>query len=385
MAPSRPASWNIDIAYGNGVFVTAAYDGGMWSSEDGLSWSRGSGFSRSGFKQVAFGNGVFVLAPFAAGSTSFFTSVDGATWSSGPSILNANLSTICFGNGIFVGSGGQFISSDGTNWFATGTGAGGNLSFANDQFLAASAQLRISRDALSWRTIQYPSLSLPAITHADGAFIALGSISARSTNGIDWTIGSTATSDVYGLAYGNGVHVADAYQVLTSPDGLTWRVPDPNAPHPGGGVAFGNGWFVIYDQFDNVLKRSRDGTNWQVAVGLPFQMEGIAFGNGRFVVATRDADWRVGTVLISSNAIDWSTNSMGADASAGISINFANGLFFVGASSTTAGRASYTSADGLNWTGHSIGNDGAPSGRIIFCNGLFVGPGDRGRMLVSSN
>lgn len=85
-----------------------------------------------------------------------------------------------------------------------------------------------------------------------------------------------------------------AYGGQTSPSpGSTWTL-QTSASYPLNGVAYGNGTFVAVGE-DGTILTSRDGRNWtRQTSGTSKDLDGVAYGNGTFV-----AVGKYGTTLTS--------------------------------------------------------------------------------------
>jgi hypothetical protein len=101
-----------------------------------------------------------------------------------------------------------------------------------------------------------------------------------------------------------------------------------------------------------------DRWTWRSPLPQGNELTDIAFGNGRYVAVGDD-----GTVVVSTNARDWSVHT--ADYGDFISIAFGDGLF-----AALAQGLLYTSSDGVTWTNRAL-----PANRVVFGAGRFVAAG----------
>jgi len=109
------------IAYGNGTFVAAGFEGQMMASTDGgRTWTlvEDGAFGSAWINLIAYGNGRFVAVARVFQGTGVATSTDGLTWTVSADALGA-VDAIAYGNGRFVvvgQSGKAVISTDGSTW-----------------------------------------------------------------------------------------------------------------------------------------------------------------------------------------------------------------------------------------------------------------------------
>jgi hypothetical protein len=140
------------------------------------------------------------------------------------------------------------------------------------------------------------------VAYGNGRFVAVGSSYPTypssdvftSRDGLNWTPHKSGYSGLFGIVYGGGQFVATTGSplMLTSVDGETWT------PHAitltnthFWGVGYGNGTYLAVgsvNDFQQVLARSRDGTNWQTQVIGPimedYSLDDATFGARTFVV-----------------------------------------------------------------------------------------------------
>jgi hypothetical protein len=223
------------------------------------------------------------------------------------------------------------------------------------------------------------------MTYVGGQFVAFGVDKVCSSiDGINWVEHTPNLDEQLGaaigmdsVAYGNGRFVAGVTIILTGPgtitstDGVNW-VWDTNesvggqtifangAFISGGflGIAYGNGLFVA-DERDHI-DTSPDGTNWTYhSVGttnFDSVQDSLAYGNGQFVrveITAAQPDWE-SVVASSSDGTNWVTRLSLPD-EALTAVTFANGQFVVvGASDDDSTGPFYTSPDGINWTPREV-------------------------------
>ena len=203
------------VCYGNDKFVAVDMIGATYYSENGITWTAGSGAGSDYLKGVCYGNDKFV----AVDNNTAYYSKDGITWTAG-SGASGNFNSVCYGNDKFVAvgnSGATYYSEDGITWTA-GSGASGHLMgvcYGNDKFVA----------------------------------VGMNGATYYSENGITWTAGSGASSDyLKGVCYGNDKFVAvDNNTAYYSKDGITWTDGGSVGSNFLNGVCYGNGKFVAVD------------------------------------------------------------------------------------------------------------------------------------------
>ncbi|MFO1497507.1 MAG: hypothetical protein U1G07_03760 [Verrucomicrobiota bacterium] len=182
------------IVYGNGVYVAIGNGMSLYSSPDGITWTKQA--DTQFLTKVLFGNGMFLASTFNYNSRNVppwesyvYGSTDGTTWAQLPAVYVGPLMT--FGNGLFIE---EILASF-------------------DRYILAS------NDGIIWTT---------GFTGSNLGFVSPGY-----------------------AAYGAGHFVLlSPYEVTSSPDGRVWSERPIVAPlpvaeqsaHPG--LAFGNGVFV---------------------------------------------------------------------------------------------------------------------------------------------
>lgn len=219
------------VAYGNGLFV-AVGSGAVLTTSDGVAWTARTPSGAPTFTSVAFGGGIWVAVASNGGA---YRSTDGVTFSS-INTGNANaLNYVTYGGspakfvavGASNGTAGTILTStDGaTNtWTPQTSNAGNNalngVTFANGKFVAlgANSTLVTSPDGVTWTARTMPSAGFPLsrVAFGDGYFVAVA-----NTNNVFFT-----SSDA--IAW---VQVAPSLEVFNSSNGSA--------------IAYGNGRFVV--------------------------------------------------------------------------------------------------------------------------------------------
>lgn len=182
--------------------------------------------------------------------------------------------------------------------------------------------------------------------------------------------------------------------ILTSSDGAEWQLCESGTEEPLGGIAWGNGVYVVVggdNRGDGVILASDDGITWQQVHSEPGrQLSDVAFGDGRFVAV--GGEWegngsgaetgRGALILTSTDGADWTPQDLG-DALCGFRrVTYTGGQFIAAGSP----GAIATSPDGLTWTMRDSGTGGGLPG-VAYGNGIYVAVGhetDRGGLILTS-
>lgn len=218
--------------------------GGPWNdpggyvlhSQDGTSWTEAALAGGQGPVDVAYGNGRFVTVN-NIGYTSIST--DGASWSSSTWTTLESGRGVCFGQGKFFAAGDSgriSVSTDGLSWQGTELG-GGNLdavACGATAFIAVSSDRRVTTQDGTTALKDQSGVNMgccPAVAYGAGLFVDGGC--NTSANGTDWSSPATPCS-LKALDYGDGVFLAiDASQhVRRSPDGKSWTSLGPAPAGP---------------------------------------------------------------------------------------------------------------------------------------------------------
>jgi hypothetical protein len=224
------------IIYGNGIFLTNSSWGAYNSaySTDGLTWNSSSLPVNQGYPVNMYGNGYFVLV--ATGATNVMYTANGSSWSQVSIGNTLTRTTGAYGNGkyVVVGYGVTYNYSTNITTWNTGTLPFSNewlLVYGNGMFVAlgyGSNDIIYSYDGINWNTGVINSLArnFKRLSYGNGMFMAT-SYSAQGTfysyDGINWYFSATTGGNEEGVAYGNGVYLANnvnGYKYST--DGLNW-------------------------------------------------------------------------------------------------------------------------------------------------------------------
>jgi hypothetical protein len=219
----------------------------------------------------------------------------------------------------------------------------------------------VSSIALSVYGYGYTTTPTVTILDTSARYVSISSASTASAYttvanlGSAWTTGGVLpTSNLNGLAYGNGYLVAVGGTSTTpsasssTDNGTTWI--NRSGVIPGavtyGSVAFGNGYFVAITSSGNTTAICTNGQNWSAGGNLPSSTtwSSIAYGNGRFVAIATG-----GTAVATSinNGTTWVASAYGLPASTSwASVTYGAGLFVAVAKGTSICA---TSQDGITW------------------------------------
>jgi len=274
---------------------------------------------------------VFYLILFFA-SLSLISQISNADpldhWHFRESFTDREICSVTYGNGIFVAVSHEiaeiYTSTDGAIWTETGFTTFGGVTYGNGIFVAVGDNRKIytSLDGIDWQKRYSLSGSwLNAVGYGNGIFVAVGwdSLITSLDGGMTWNR-TAITSDFYGVAYGNGLFVAVGKwgNVLTSPDGINWTLGSVssswNIIHLYG-VAYGNGTFVAVGSDSSTFTRGRivtsqDGIHWKIkSFNDNFEFHGVTYNNETFVAVGTGS-----TIYTSSDGVDWkkrNSNSIG--------------------------------------------------------------------------
>jgi hypothetical protein len=271
------------------------------------------------------------------------------------------------------------------------------LTYANNLFVAlGSANTALtSDDGVNWNAHDLATTNrLSGLAYGDGQFVAVGSYGTilTSSNGLNWVLqASGTTNDLGPVAYGNGRFMAltsDARTavntgVVVSTNGRDWEWKSVPAIYLAFGFTYGNGLFVVVggQLGGTTINVSPDGAVWTSRLsgttnGQSGAAYGVAFGNGVFVVAgeNRDQNGTFGTLLNSTNAIDWNYTRTQSRL---FGLTYVGGVFIAEQESKIV-----TSVDGVHWISRA---SPFPASYFVFANNAFVAAGGHGALLRSAS
>jgi hypothetical protein len=301
------------VAYGEGMFVAAGYDGSFAVSNDGSNWRTNMPTNAVPWIGLGYAAGQFMAV--GGGPTTLVSSTDGTNWVSQPfPDVNAVPSELCSANDTFWlcvrsqvdQSRSLFVSTNGTNWvrtagefFSGAPGAYYSVAYGSGLYACvgwdtsyfggpnpgySAPTIKVSSDATNWIT-EFTGVDPADLTNArDGTglqrvtygdkFVAVANnchvynnfTSGRgiwySGDGTNWTYEITTFPDLRSVACGNGTYVAvGGYSgfgipgvVLTSPDGVQWNSAAISSTNYLTDVVFGQGTFVAVGTFGQIFQ-----------------------------------------------------------------------------------------------------------------------------------
>lgn len=402
-----PANFT-DMVYGNNLWIASTTER-IYASTDLVNWTNTyNGFFGLVLNTVSYGQGRFIAAG-AGGSDNpngslwgsvILTSTNGLVWDQIYGLDAAGeIQDSVFANGQFLAVRPNFFlrSTNGANWVKiTGFDAGGDLNAvtasSSGQFLAVGTKgaMLKSADTQTWQLIASNVREyFNAITHADNRFVAVGGVpyyvggpvgSAAvvvSTNGFHW-VGSLTNleNQLSAVAYGNGLWVVcgDDGGIYTSTNAVDWTDRSlPPTTHDLHKLVYGNGRFVAFAIFRDLVYHSTNGVDW-VSADMPLAMEvnKVRFINGRFLGVGGDDD--DGFIFSSVDGLAWEKIILeGAGWLAGVA--YGKGRY------VAVGRdVSAVSFDGTNWTTQRIPFSGWD---VTFADGWFLAVGPNYVTMIS--
>jgi len=400
------------MAYGAGHFILASDSGRLFSSPDGLSWTKIDLGTKIKFYDVEYLDRSFYLA---GDSASLFTSADGLSWTRHHTNIGppgSYYDGILAGNGylvldvIHIDTGYMQLVCRSTSgpdgpWSIDTLRAieGGSLRFLKDHFYKLSSSSQVSADAHSWTTIYRSGVAVSSADgFTDGARVYLlspvygepgspGNIlpTANAGASFDDTIHLSMLSE-HGAFFNNSYFVYGFQGVTSSTDGLNYHILGST----GSKAAAGDTNFVkIAANLDaSYLYTSTDFTHWtghdSVKKGLP----GILFDGTQYLAEGP-------TVYSSPDGSHWSvkgTSSPKPD-------HFAYGGGVYVAYNSQLSDSLWYSTDGVAWQPAILPDLSVPRSpdislgqfnKIRYANGRFYlltgyGSPDAAYLLISSD
>lgn len=266
----------------------------------GANWYLRTGAANSNTNGIAFGNGIFYTSN--AGGAGFYSTDNGVTWTGSTGGM-ASLA-VGFGAGLFARLNGStaYTSPDAVIW--------------------TTRTLPTGTSALMWNGIAYGAAGFVAVDQATAAL--------TSPDGITWTLRALPSSNVWKIAYGNGVYVAVGQgnaAALTSPDGVTWTTR--TIPSVVSSICFGGGLFLAVYSGSNTAYTSPDGVTWTPRT-MPFATsgwQGCAYGGGMFVATNTSTVPNF--IATSPDAITWTKRTLPVGSVGLQVVAFGNNTFVV--------------------------------------------------------
>ncbi len=393
------------ISYVNHTFFASAARGTLLRSTNGFDWTALRLGTSSPVSPVVFGNGRYVVLVQFGG---IYSSEDGLTWTARESGLTdgRSVSRLVFGNGRFVASGALGAlrtSTDGITWTAATfpvADASTYIAYGAGRWLALSSQGDVftSTDGVTWSTRSaLPETSL-FLAFGAGLFCTISldaSTIHTSPDGLTWTRRATNASSTAGpidLTYADATFfvplATSAGRYLTSADGVSWHeiAPTPSLSTASHTLTRGEGLYLQAAAAPDLLRWSQDGVFWsRIAPAEGRSFRGIA-ANGTVAVAVGTAQPPLGTSLTALLSISYDGTTW-FPASSGFS-GALNDVAWGGAPASQfvavgAGSNLLTSPDGITWTTRTA--TGATNLRgVKHVNGRWIAVGDNA-MFTSTN
>lgn len=267
-------------------------------------------------------------------------------------------------------------STDGVTWTQSslpvpGYWTGGT--YGNGKYLAVpywflyngEKRAVYSTNGIIWSSSTMPSSGVwLGVVYGNGKFISVagynGAISAASTDGITWTLG-TAPMGMYGrMVFGNGLFATFNYDgagdIISSTNGISWTKTNlPNPLNDTGGwnsLIYGNGIFLLTRNgpIEKAIYMSTDTISWTNNATISatnFYPSSMSYGNGTFLLSNN------GIVHTSTNGINWVSSGASTywDKEC---MTYGNNRFIgINPSTYTTG---YYSTNGITWSTTTVPN-----------------------------
>ena len=218
------------------------------------------------------------------------------------------------------------------------------------------------------------------MTYGNGLFIAASgaasgaAVLASSTDGITWTsVGPTTGGwTMYASAYGNGLYIVGGNaNILVSTDGTTWTTGSTafNGSNFMRAITYAEGLYVVGGDGLGIVQTSTDAVTWttrSIGGGTNY-VRGLGYGKGLFVAVGQNG------IYNSTDAITWTSQTGG-----GIAVAYGSDAFVSGGSTLRY------STDGITWTTQTDIFGSTLINTITHANGLFLAAGDTGRLSTVS-
>ena len=217
----RNGNGSYRVIYANNQFVAVGNGGAIFTLTNGTNWSyRNSGVSYALY-DVAYGNGMFEVA----GYNGIINSTNGVNWTTNYSGYLGNADRILYGDDLFVavGGGNVLTSPDGIHWTVrlSGLAQEANLCFGNGLFVViwysgSNTGAFTSPDGINWTpqnmgSVGFDFQDVTHIEYANGQFVAGGNNGGgavfTSADGINWKQRTPLFNGLYGVAYGVGHYI----------------------------------------------------------------------------------------------------------------------------------------------------------------------------------
>jgi len=328
------------VAYGNGVYVTALSNLGIYSSADGNTWSRATTPSTT-LGAIAFGNGIFVIV---GDNGLVLTSTDGTTWTSRTSNTTQNLLDVQYLNSAFyaVGNNRTLIkSTDGINWTTQTISVGLATDFMLSITYGAGTYIISSRSSTGGSQSQV----YKSTTGASGSW-TLQNLNIGTLNKVQWI-----NNRFFVFFAGNQVYTSTDASTWTNVTGsITLTLPNTSSGTWNSNNQIFNGFYdgSKYYFFGSSEFYSGYGSVWTATTGLNLTLltktayivpQGSAYLNSKYFITGNEG------IVSSTDGITFKypTGTYMSAASSGTS--------YVGVGAISSNNGSiFTSSDFNNWT-----------------------------------
>lgn len=256
-------------------------------------WHSRTNFGAEYIQDIAYGGGVWVILNTLPGEIITATNLSPAGTFSRQEV-ETQPHAVEYGAGRFVvackGGGNLMSSTDGVNWATHAVGSGvASLLFANGRFVATGSRISAaSTDGTNWTLGTLPALFSADLSFGNGIYVAGGGpTNAISTDGITWeAVPSGIPNGFYTSGFGDGKFVgimsggASGNQIWTSPDARHWTQHGTLDVLRPGRIMWGNGYFVTAG--GSARAYSQDGISWTVMASGTTEYN-VEFINGTFI------------------------------------------------------------------------------------------------------
>ncbi|WP_058300165.1 leucine-rich repeat domain-containing protein [Gorillibacterium timonense] len=405
------ASYSWNYAYGNGRYVTAASEGNTMVSTDGLNWTRYYSGDSQPFMSIVWGKNEFLgFKPEGWGNT-VWSSKDGITWTKHKEKFGTGSCRLAAWNGkrYVAVDGGIYTSEDGQKWTKRSLNLDTQiqgLAYGNGVFVGQGeewGQVVVSSDGITWKTVKTKQPNyhdMYDIAFGGGLFVAVGgSTIMTSKDGTTWTYISAASSKttlsqvmwakdrfyIYGSEYTPSRKPAH----LTSKDGKKWTSAGfTNSPNQEPQFTLYNGKQYVTATTAG-FQTSANGVKWTQAFTYPLFDTGIlqdsAVGNGNLVMvgghydSFRQVEQSYQSAVRMGTDGKWKGSSIKGTLPLTSVVWTGKDFFAVGYSGKMM-----TSTDGLAWKAIASPTKETLSS-VAYANGNYYVSGTKGTILTSTD
>ncbi|MGE5406025.1 MAG: Ig-like domain-containing protein, partial [Candidatus Saccharibacteria bacterium] len=313
------------VSFINGKFIICGYQDDVWSSDDGLSWTKMTTGCNLPTQVISVPQKPLVLI---CGDGSLLASNDGGTSWNLQCKTTDWLNAIAYGNNRYVAvgyAGEVLISNDGLNWASnrfTGPTYLRDITYGDGKFVAVGCDraIMVSTDGFNWQkvdsgiseTINGFAVDFHGVTYANGQFVLVGfrGTSLYSRDGYNWTQSpSIVNNTLFDVTFGDNkfIAVGDSGTIIASSDGQIWN--EKYTPIVAGslkGVAFGNGRFVTAGDWNTLLCSTTQPIRVQVT-GVTLDQTALSLNTG----ATAALTATVAPLDATNKNVSWSSSNTG--------------------------------------------------------------------------